>query len=408
MPEPFLPRRIADLDEPGLSTDRAFRIEGAQVVFADHDLLRRDFPFLEGLAPQALDEWLLRHGALMSAAQAGQSVVNTPIPVVGEPLEVYRPPRYGRAFITPVPGADGEPAGLLDLKGVGVRTGVTPRLSAHGNGLLILGEALEESMTQLLIEAVFRHSGEPFSTLPVYAVLDLGFDAICLGGNHPAAALVRRAHRRNPGNVEVPLCGSPEQKLHLRIELLLRHYGVTSANPGSSYEFTEDEDGTVRCLFAGGRANNHNEEQLYGLWKKIGTAKFRRFEGINIQTVRGEGGAEVQLLDFGQYKIRDGFPDPLLSMVANRPFAWGGSIAPDHPLFVQPDPRLAVAAADWGDTSLSDEEAVALGVVPGDTLSHKEVLGLRLSRDFREGKKTGAEVRAAIAALIEKTVARWP
>jgi hypothetical protein len=406
--EPFLPRRIADLDEPGLLTDQAFRVEGARVVFADRDLLRRDFPFLERMAPEDLDEWLLRHAALVSTAQAGQRVVNTPVRVVGEPLEVYRPPRYGRAFIAPVPGEGGEPAGLLDLKGVGVRAGVTPRASVHGDGLFILGEALEEYMTQLLIEAIFRHGGEPFSTLPVYAVLDLGFNAISSEIQHPAAALVRRAHRRNPGNVEVPLCGSPEQKLHLRIELLLRHYGVTSANPGSSYEFTQDEDGTVRCLFAGGPANNHNEEQLLGLWKKIGTAKFRRFEGINIQTVRGEGVTEVQLLDFGQYKIRDGFSDPLLSMVANRPFAWGGSIAPDHPLFVQPDPHLAVSTADWGDAELSAEEAAALGIRPGEALSRKEELGLRLARDFREGRKTGAEVRAAIGDLIEKTVARWP
>lgn len=403
---PFLPRRIADLDEPGITRDQARRVEGARVVFADHDLLRRDFPMLERAAPEAVDEWLLRHAALISVAQAEQSVVNTPIRVVGEPLEVYRPPRYGRAFIAPVPGEEGEPAGLLDLKGIGVRSGLKPRASIHGDGLLVLGEALEEYMTQLLLDAVFRHSSEPFRTLPVYAILDLGFDSLSMGTARPAGVVVRRAHRRQPGNMELPVCGSPEQKLYLRIELLLRHYGITSANPGSTYEFIEEEDGTIRCRFGGFDAVYHTQEQIRGIWRNIRNGrKSRRFEGINVQTVRDQN---VQLLDFGHYKICDGFTEPLLSMVKDRPFNWGGVIPPDSPLYVQPAPELAVSTADWGDSDLSGEEAAALGVLPGEALSKKEELGLRLARDFRDGKKTGAEVRAAIEDLIARTAARWP
>src|SRR5262249_31617144 len=149
-------RRVEDLEEPGVQNDRAYRVNGARVVFADYDRLRADFPWLrtehlagrhadllrhegprqEERAREIIDAWLLEHAALISESQVGQAVVNTPIPYYGEPVDVYRLPRGGRAFSVPVqadpaaPLPAGEPAeGLLNLKGVGVGPGITPR---HG------------------------------------------------------------------------------------------------------------------------------------------------------------------------------------------------------------------------------------------------------------------------------------
>lgn len=400
----FLPRRIADLEEPDIAPDWARRVEGARVVLADHDLLRRDFPGLQRASPEALEGWLLRYASLVSTAQAQPNEVNTPIRLAGEPVQVYRPPRYGRAFIVPVPGESGEPEGLLDLKGVGVCLGVKPRARLHCDGLLTLGEALEEYMTQLLLEAVFRYSGAAYRTLPAYAILDLGFDSLSKDRAYPAGVLVRRAHRRHPGNRELPPYGSPAQKAQLGIELLLRHFGITSANPGSSYEFIEEEDGTLRCRFGGVFVSYHSEEQIRWLRPRLSPLKHRRFEGVNIQTTRGGSTEDLVLLDFGHYRIRDRFTDPILSMVLDRPFSWGGVILPEDPLFVQPDPDLAVSMEDWGEVELSEEEA-ARGLLPW---SQREALGAHLAHELREERMTGSEVRAAIDDLIERTISRWP
>lgn len=423
-PHNSLPRSIADLAEPRIREDLAYRLPECRVVFADHRLLQRDFPSLHFDEPgtgepcaetrRRIDRWLVRHAGLVSITQAAQSRVNTPIPTLPQPLRVYRPPRYGRAFVVALEEMgepeDGDPAkGLLDVKGAGVRPGRTPHHGAHGDGLLRLGEAFEEYLTQRLVEAVLRHAGSPVRSLPVYAILDLGFCVVSeTGARFPAGALVRRGHRRNPGGRELPSRGSAEQAKHFEIEMLLRHYGLTSANPGTATELIEEDDGTIRYRFAGKEVRGFAPELLRALWDRVGRGRRIEFDGINIQTLRSLSPDSIELVDFGQFKVRERFDNPVLSLVHNRPFRWGGVLYPDDPAFVQPRPELAVPAEDWGDVELTRDKAAALGFAPDEVLSRKEEIGLRLAWELRAGRCSGEEVRDALHGHVAATVARWP
>jgi hypothetical protein len=58
---------------------------------------------------------------------------------------------------------------------------------------------------QSLIDEIFRRAAPWFWTVPVYGVVDLGFDARTRDGERvPAGLLVRRAHRRPPGAMDLP------------------------------------------------------------------------------------------------------------------------------------------------------------------------------------------------------------
>ncbi|HWS72511.1 MAG TPA: hypothetical protein VN605_10375, partial [Thermoanaerobaculia bacterium] len=86
-----LPRTVFDLADPGIRPELALRVSGARVVFADYALLRNDFPQLEWASRPAIDDWLLRNAAVVSAPQAAQEVVNTKIALTGESVTAYRP-----------------------------------------------------------------------------------------------------------------------------------------------------------------------------------------------------------------------------------------------------------------------------------------------------------------------------
>jgi hypothetical protein len=115
-PEPAV-RTLAELDDPGVREDLVLRLPRARVVLADLEALLHDFSALgpadEGARARA-ERWLLEQAAVVTATQAAQTVVNSPIPVDGEPRRVLRPTFYGRSVVVPVSG------GLLDVKGTGV------------------------------------------------------------------------------------------------------------------------------------------------------------------------------------------------------------------------------------------------------------------------------------------------
>lgn len=405
MPLPPPPRSREDLDEPALTVDHALRVAGARVVLADDKLLAADFPGLTG----TVEDWLLLHAALISVTQAGQSLANTPIRTLGEPVPVYRLPRGGRAFF--VPAAEG----LLALKGVGVMPGVMPipNVLAHGNGLFGLHEALKEILSQRLVEAILDHAGQSLPTLPVYAVLDLGFD-ICgaEGERWPAAALVRRAHRRPRGGWDLPRYRSREQALCLETELLLRRYGVTSVMVGTTYTLIRDPEGRlsmyyydIRGQMQRGACPEPAARTLWETYARPGDPTEWRivFEGINVQITRVEPPDDPELIDFGSYQVRESFESPLLSMVLDRESNWGGVIPPDSPHFVRPDPRLALPVRYWqpGEPGQAGEEQPE-GLCPVDRVC------MDLARGFREGRLSGADVQTVIERFVANVTAHWP
>lgn len=397
------PRSIEELGETGIVLDRAYRVPGARVLFADHERLCADFPWLSG---REIDGWLLANAALASAAQVVQEVVNTPIPHAGPPLPVYRRPRGGRAFMVAVDDGPGR-SGLLDLKGIGVGPGVTPRHGPYSDGLLALNEALEEIAIQLLVEAVFRHAGADYHALPFYAIVDLPFDVLGQGDRRlPACVLTRRAHRRPPG--DLPLHGSVEQAASLEVELLLRRYGISSTGPALTYELTRDADGVFHDTMGGRELKRATQEQLAAFWAVTGKLGWRRFAALNVQLTRGVEAGRVELIDFGQYSVQERFEDPLLSKVDDRPFGWGGVILPGSPHWVQPDPALAIPVERWGRVHVGDAERRRLGASPDKELSRLELRCSELAHDVRAGRIDGGEVRTALERFVADATAHWP
>ena len=255
------------------SRELAVRVKSAKVLIGNYDLLREDFPHLNTVSDEGIDEWLINNAAYISESQSQPNEVNTPI--FKDDLDrkaVYRPLGYGRAFVLPVQG------GLIDVKGTGVRDGVIPANASHANGLMSLGEAIREFTMQGLVQQIFNHakyfgyqSQQPLETVRSYAVIDWGFsikDSFSTfkemnHGSMRAGAIIRQAHSRKmvegAGN---HFLGKDEA---IEVEMLLRQYGVTSS-------------GNI-------------------------------VDGIDIPDVQGS--CDLRLFDFGTYIVMDKFSNDL-------------------------------------------------------------------------------------------------
>lgn len=435
-----LVRTLEELDSDN-RTDVLGRVGGARVVVADYDLLQHDFPqlrarFLLATHPhlrrlprrrrpaairRIIDRWLTSRAAVVSEFQARQELVNSKIEVVDGWVLGHRPPRYGRAAVVAVRahhqylrGADRrrwaeEPDGLLDLKGIGVGLGIEPHHGHHGNGLLDLGDALEDLAYEWLIQEIIRFSGSAFAVVPTYALLDAGFDVLDRRrGPLPAAIQVRRAHRRHVGGADLPECHSEEQRVKLEIEMLFRSFGLTSCNP-ATYMTLEEENGKPLFTYAGQKVDLYSDHEIERMAQSLLGQSYREFEGINIQNSRefGVAPSTTQLVDFGHYDVRDSFEIPVVSLVRDRVLRWGGAIPPESPHFVRPDPALALPTRHWGVHHLTPEE-VAAGE---DPFEHGRLgPGMRAydwARRFRERRLSAAGVLKKLRGQLATATSRW-
>ncbi len=347
-------RRLEELAADGLAAEPALQVAGARAALLDRELLEHDFPFLRAAASGLSGErartirlarFLVEQAAFVSRRQARQTAVNSPIATTGVAATAYRPPDYGRALVLPVLH-DGRPAGLLDVKGAGVAPRRRPSLAPHRSGLMFLGEALREAMYSRLVDAALRHAGIRCRALPVYGVVDLGFDVqLPSGRSVPAGLLVRRAHRRPScrGGLKHP--GSPLVALELRLELALRRYGLTSAGPMTHVEIAARRGGiAVRW---GGVPLRLRAGEERAIAAAVGFAGGTlRIEGTNIQLTReaetAHGRPRPQILDLGAWRARARFENPLASLVALRLLRLGTIVRPGDRRYVQPDPLLGL------------------------------------------------------------------
>jgi hypothetical protein len=411
-----------------LRRERACRVTTARVVFARHEVIQHDFPFMKDEAllgrdeslralggaararalRRAREEWLLSHAGVISATQARGAEVNTRVRVGGGAREAWRPTRYGRALVVQVETPEGpggeHPAKLFDLKGAGVAPGRVPSLGHHSSGLCTLGEVLREFLFQTLIDEIFRRAAPHFWTVPAYAVIDLGFDVRLAGGEAvPAGMLVRRAHRRPEGGTELPRRYSVEEQTQVEIELLLRHYGLTSSNRGTRFRFEEGAAGP-RVFYAGGEVEGLSRDgmDLIRGWLR-GAGLPLECDGINIQLARGvepSGAARAQLVDFGHYEVRGRFTEPLVSLVCDQPLRWGAAVRPGERAFVRPSRALRLPESTWGFVRLDDHTARprrSEGEGPS-------TLARRLALDFRAGRLTGDAVRQQLTRFVAEGV----
>ncbi|MEA2688900.1 MAG: hypothetical protein QOD51_1507 [Candidatus Eremiobacteraeota bacterium] len=394
------------------------RVASARVVFADHDLLHADFPelrdgasgdlVLDGDGDGARERWLLEHAGVVSEAQMRGEAANARIDVHTEARAAWRPTRYGRAVVVPAHDpATGAPCGLLDVKGAGVAPGRTPSLELHSSGLCSLREVLREVLFQALIDEIFRRAAPALWTVPVYGVIDLGFDAKTRAGETLAAgALVRRAHRRPLHGRELPLRGTVEELTKLETEMLLRHYGITSSNRGTRFRFARADDG-LGVWYAGNPVTDLSAEQVRWLEAWLAGKLPLECDAVNVQLVREIGASNevrAQLVDFGQYEMRQRFDDPIVSLAHGEVLQWGAAIWPGDPGFVQPRPALCISEDRWGFPAQAAGDGPRPRRAEGEGPS---VLARELARGFRHGSLSGRDVRSAIDAHVSESIAHW-
>lgn len=222
------------------------RAADARVVIADYALLRRDFPSLTLQKEEAIDAWLLEHGAWVHAGCSRLVTLHTragPAPNASRWSAVSR-----RSFLLQ---ADG---GLLDAKG---SCCAHPRAHvAHGDHadcLCLVVDRVIEFVTQKMVNALLLKAGRPERTLGHYAVLDYGFLVPQRDGRlHRAGASLRQAHSRHllpftflEPDVQVALemtlrAGGFASVPRAKMAAVARTYGVTHQCQAAGIQGTRD------------------------------------------------------------------------------------------------------------------------------------------------------------------------
>jgi hypothetical protein len=423
-------RSIDELDEPLVKREACRTLANARVVWANYDVIQRDFADVDftatlprgGHRPERgalypterpdIDAWLLSYAAIMSEAQLRFLEHKDKIPVVGPSRVAYRPPRYGRALVVQLGDSwpddvylrpEQRPRGLLDVKGCGVALERPPSLELHRTGLLGLPIAFGELATQGIVERIFDYLKVDVSGVPIYAILDLGFWAKTdRGGSMPAGAIIRRPHRRPVGNIERPNYGTSDHRIKLGIEFMLRPFGMTSCAPVMRFRIWR-EGGDLRSQFRGG-IDKIPPAALERFLMRMSLKAPVDFDLVNVQLARGATlePFAADLVDFGQYDfVNRAFERPLACYVENRPLKWGGFIDCHSQHWIQPNPEISI-----------DETLVGYVETPpwvfewAGATSPKQTTGLFLfsaeaARDVTQGSITRGDLEKRIIAFVK-------
>jgi hypothetical protein len=361
----FIPRSLAELDED-VVVDFMLPLKGSRVLYADYRQVVEDFPWLAGdlklcgeretpADQRKIDDWLLHNCSIMSIAQL-QETANSDI---SEPKSVaYRPPRYGRACIVETKSRHGGRTGLLDIKGCGVDLSCKPSPQRHMTGTLSVSEAFTEVAKQIIIEKVMKTYGLKISGVPVYAIIDLGLEGVDQFSLKPCrlANVVRRAHQRPRGNIELAQFRSNTQRAQLFTELILRTFGI-SCTFGNQFSIWKSDGGYQydvmpskpnQLLLTSDHLKLLVNDANLGLPAKIGF--------VNVQLTRNHSfnPTEVELIDFGHYVFMDRFHGALLSTVKNVDMNWGGLLKDTDADWVQPIQSMALDHKKFLESSPED------------------------------------------------------
>lgn len=205
--------------------EKMLRVEGARVVRLHYDRIRRDFPNATlGKTNQQIREMILDCVEFISQSQTEHTEVNTPIPLAaerpGRPQTriAYRPPSYGRAVVYECMD------GMIDAKGTGTGTGMSPSAGEHKTGLFELERALREDLLESVVGMILKHEGYQAGTVESYGTVYLNFQAKSPQGVLPAGLALRQSHSRGGKARWDGYWAEVGQK----VEAILRKYGFTS------------------------------------------------------------------------------------------------------------------------------------------------------------------------------------
>ena len=227
-------KNISGVDYAGL-LESATRVKTAQILIADYELIKKDFPALATKSDAQIDRWLLAQTAYFTKEQAEVghlTGIQTRISIdAGDTKYVLRPKDYGRAAVIKTD------QGLIDVKGFGSKT---PRLESHANGLAETAESLREYYFTKAVKKIFHDADAPFNVVDSYGVIDWGFEQFDYRTRNPyrSGAILRQAHVRNFEHAIAQ--GQVSNLITKQVENILRPYGMTSAVPRILNNFTVD------------------------------------------------------------------------------------------------------------------------------------------------------------------------
>lgn len=361
-------KEIGEISEGTIDEEQLVSVPNAKVVCANYDVIVHDFPQVFGLEARtancfescpactasnqvcrrAVNEWLIRNSAFISRAHTQSSAVNSPIAVGPDERLAYRPLEYGRAAVLPVDTVtSGHGANFLDVKGIGVAPGKRPSHQTHSSGLEYLGHALADFFYSWLVDTIFARTYPGYHIVPIYAVIDLGFDIINgWHGTSPAGLHVRRAHSRPIPTRYLPMSGSDRERLMLHLELLLRNFGLSTTGSWTSFKLV-DEDKGDDLLRNDTPLQPHTDlerDKVTRIANAIRSSHAECLEMINAQ-ITSEGSWEdkqLQMYDFGHIRAYRKFVNPFTNLIRNGALTVGRIISPLDKSFVQPGEHLAV------------------------------------------------------------------
>ncbi len=207
-----------------VESEQFHRLSNVSVVYANYDLIKRDFPVVKDLSNDEIDQWLIHNAAFMSSPNAKTQAANTQVPIVsGEKAKGYRPPRYGRAAVFEAHFGD-EAVGLIDVKGVGHF--LNARAGPKSDGLATLGELIREVLFEKFMAMLLKDSNSTRGVVGSYAILDPGFRVkFSDGATKPAGILLRQAHDRQTDH---GFLSHPQERMDLATDF--KRYGVITHN----------------------------------------------------------------------------------------------------------------------------------------------------------------------------------
>lgn len=242
----------------------------------------------EGFEPALLD-----YCAVMSEAQLNGDGVNTPVPVVGEPFPVRRPPGYGRVVVVATPW------GELDVKGAGVGPGIRPTTAQHGTGLLDLPSAIVELCTERLARQALAPCG--IETVRCAALILLPVDTTrtaVSGGGTPCALLVRKAYPRVNIGPDHAALWLPVFEFARRCEAALRQVGLTSTSVDIEVTLAST-NGHSRVRIGKADAPGAFADALAALLERQGIGSCETLDFLNVQFCLDRHRQKLMLVDFG-------------------------------------------------------------------------------------------------------------
>lgn len=402
-----LVRDIGQVSSGRIAEDTVVSVRNAEVICANYRAIVHDFPQVFGtealranplmgcdacaasnrLCPQAINDWLIRNAAFVSRQQALPNTVNSPIALGDVVRTAYRPPDYGRAVVVPIDAPESEQgARFLDLKGAGVASGIIPSHKSHSNGLEYAGRALSDFLYGWLIDTIFSRTFPGYHVVPVYAVLDLGFDIVDgTQGTAPAGMHVRRAHARPTPEEWRPMSGSERERLMLHVELLLRKYGLSTTGAGNAFRLADATHGDelIRQGVVHSVTTDLEREKAARIARAIragGTDQCLEIINVQLASDASWSDKSLQIFDFGHIRAERDFGNPITNLIRNGVWEIGRVVSPQDAPFVRPSREFAV------DPYLCNRRCVdALGfyaVQAFRSLAKPELQGRRKGRYF--------------------------